>query len=433
MVSEDDNNILTQVGPGTPMGTLMRRHWIPAALSTELRADGDPMRLLLLGEKLIAFRATGGKVCVMDHRCPHRCASLFYGRNEEGGIRCIYHGWKFDAEGHCVDMPNVPAHQDFKHRIHAKTYKTVEQNGLIWVYMGDQSDIPSLPAIEALLLPPEAMEFNFAQRSCNWLQALEGDIDTSHVDFLHGGARTERAYAADDPRRWGAINRSPEYEVKETEWGVMYGAHRPGGPGQTYWRVAQFLYPFWTITPSGVFGDHMYARAWVPMDDTHTMAMRVLIRSNRPANIGVEINLDRVLPNATDWYGRWRPETTAENDYLIDRQRQRTDSFSGLPGIAPEDQAVTESMGGIIDRSLEHLAPSDRMIAVTRRMLLTTAGALEKGEMGPAKDGVLYARVKGGYFLAPDHLKLSDAYEHAMIEVDNRRAPVGQLPESHRV
>lgn len=190
MVSEGDNNTLTQVGAGTPMGKLMRRYWIPAALSTELRADGDPMRLLLLAEKLIAFRATDGKVCVMDHRCPHRCASLFYGRNEEGGIRCIYHGWKFDAEGNCVDMPNVPAHQDFKHRIHAKAYKTVEQNGLIWVYMGDQSDIPSLPAIEALLLSPEKMEFNFAQRSCNWLQALEGDIDTSHVDFLHGGART---------------------------------------------------------------------------------------------------------------------------------------------------------------------------------------------------------------------------------------------------
>lgn len=169
------------------------------------------------------------------------------------------------------------------------------------------------------------------------------------------------------------------------------------------------------------------------MDDTHTMAMRVLVRANRPASAGTQMNLDRVLPNATDWYGRWRPQTTAENDYLIDRQRQRTDSFSGLPGIAPEDQAVTESMGGIIDRSLEHLAPSDRMIAVTRRMLLTTAGALLKGEKGPAKDGAIYACVKGGYFLAPDHLNLPDAYEHATIEVGKSHAHLEQLPDSQRV
>src|SRR6185503_13809763 len=118
MVSKRDNDTLTQVGPGTPMGVLMRRYWIPAALSTELQTGGDPMRLMLLGEQLIAFRATDGKVGVMDHRCPHRGASLFFGRNEEGGIRCIYHGWKFDAEGRCLDMPNVPPHQDFKQRIH---------------------------------------------------------------------------------------------------------------------------------------------------------------------------------------------------------------------------------------------------------------------------------------------------------------------------
>jgi phthalate 4,5-dioxygenase len=422
MVSKRDNDTLTQVGPGTPMGVLMRRYWIPAALSTELQAGGDPMRLMLLGEQLIAFRTTDGKVGVMDHRCPHRCASLFFGRNEEGGIRCIYHGWKFDAEGRCLDMPNVPPHQDFKQRIHARAYKTAERNGLVWVFMGDQGHVPSLPEIEAMLRPADAMEFNFAQRSCNWLQALEADLDTSHVDFLHGGARTERAYAPDDPRRWGAINRSPEYEVKETPWGVMYGAYRPGGPGRTYWRVAQFLHPFWTITPSGRFGDHLYARAWVPMDDTHTMGVRALIRANRPAETGVQMNLDKLQPNSTDWYGRWRPVTTAENDYLMDRDRQRSDSFSGLPGIAPEDQAVTESMGGVIDRRLEHLAPSDRMIAATRRKLLATAEALAKGEGEPASDGAVYAGARGGYFLAPDHLKLPEAYENATLAAVKEKA-----------
>ena len=420
MASTRDNAILTQVGPGTPMGELMRRYWLPAALSSELTADGDPMRLMLLGEQLIAFRDTDGRVGVMDHRCPHRCASLFFGRNEEGGIRCVYHGWKFDADGNCTDMANVPPHQDFKHKVHAKAYKTAERNGVIWVYMGDQAKmpdgIPGLPEIEALMLPADAMEFNFSQRECNWLQALEGDIDTSHTDFLHGGARTERAFAADDPRRYGALNRSPEYEIVETDWGVMYGAYRPGGPNQIYWRVAHFLYPFWTITPSGKFGNHYYARAWVPMDDTHTMAMRVLIKSGRPVSTGAVQNLDQVQPRTTDWYGRWKPMTTAKNDYLIDREWQRNGSYSGLPGIAPEDQAVTESMGAITDREFEHLAPSDRMITMTRRRLFAAATGLAKGETPPANSGTVYAGARGGYFLASDALKLRAAYDAQMAE-----------------
>jgi phthalate 4,5-dioxygenase oxygenase subunit len=428
MVTREENELLTRVGPGTPMGELMRRYWIPAAMSSELIADGAPLRLMLLGEKLVAFRDSAGRVGIIDHACPHRCASLYFGRNEEGGLRCIYHGWKFDVEGHCLEMANVPPHQDFKAKIRAKAYKTAERNGVVWTYMGPldekTGEAPELPAIEATLLPTDAVTFNWMQRECNWLQVLEGDLDTSHVDFLHGGARTEKVYAPDDPRRFGAIHRSPEYEISETEWGTMYGAFRPADPGETYWRIAHFLFPFWTITPSGPFGRHIYARAWVPMDDTHTMSMRILANAGKvdpggAAQLGIRLGADDLLPNTGDWYGRWRPRSNAMNDYLQDRDRQRSNSFSGIPGIAAEDQAVTESMGEIVNRMGEHLAPSDRMIAVTRRRLMEAAEAVARGERPPAASAKVYAGARGGYFIAKAGGGMADAYRTASAKHEN--------------
>ena len=203
MSAREDGDTITRVGPGTPMGELMRQFWLPAAKSGELAADGDPVRLMLLGEKLIAFRDSSGRIGVMDHRCPHRCASLFFGRNEENGIRCVYHGWKYDAEGNCVDMPNVPAEQDFKHKVKAKAYLAKERNGLIWVYMGAKEEAPELPALGANLLPEEDVNIRFILRDCNWLQAMEGDLDTSHVGFLHAGAaNADDVEPGDDSRRF---------------------------------------------------------------------------------------------------------------------------------------------------------------------------------------------------------------------------------------
>jgi len=172
MTSQIENELLTRVGPGTPMGALMRQYWIPACLSSEVKADGDPLRLMLLGERLIAFRDSTGRVGVLDHRCPHRCASLFFGRNEEGGLRCVYHGWKYDVAGNCLDMPNLPADQDFRDKVKAKAYKVAERGGLIWVYMGEREVAPPPPALEAMLCPPDETNLLARQRECNWLQAL---------------------------------------------------------------------------------------------------------------------------------------------------------------------------------------------------------------------------------------------------------------------
>ena len=204
-----DNETLTQVGPGTPMGRLMREYWLPAAKSAELVADGEPVRIMLLGEKLIAFRDTNGRVGVMDHECPHRLASLFYGRNEEGGLRCVYHGWKFDVEGNCTDMPNVPPAQDFKHRIKAKAYKVVERAGFVWTYMGSRAEPPELPALEVLNLPEADRMTRVHQRECNWFQSLEGDIDTSHFGFLHAGHVDPADMAEDEPFRHTITTRAP--------------------------------------------------------------------------------------------------------------------------------------------------------------------------------------------------------------------------------
>src|SRR5579875_2255125 len=189
MLSIQDNELLCNVAPGTAMGELMRLYWIPAFMSDELpEPDGRPMCVRLLCEDLVAFRDSSGRVGLVQNNCPHRGASLFFGRNEDDGLRCVYHGWKFDISGTCTDMPNEPAESNFKDKVHAVAYPTQERNGVVWVYMGARQTLPPLPDIE----PNMAEDCRVSQviRNCNWLQGLEGDIDTSHLGFLHLGSVT---------------------------------------------------------------------------------------------------------------------------------------------------------------------------------------------------------------------------------------------------
>jgi phthalate 4,5-dioxygenase oxygenase subunit len=420
VTSRKDGEELTRIGPGTVMGALMRQYWLPAAMSKELEPDGPPMRLLLLGERLIAFRDSAGRVGVMDHRCPHRCASLFLGRNEEGGIRCVYHGWKFDAAGNCTDMPNLPPRQDYKDKVKAKAYRVAERNGLVWVYMGESEEAPPLPLIEASLLPEADLQIVFAQRECNWLQALEGDIDTSHFGFLHAGSVAAADVPADNLIRYTVANRAPEYHVADTDWGTLYAAYRPAEGSGTYWRFANFLFPFWTQTPQGAF-DRVNSRAWVPMDDTHTMFVSLSWKNLPPARAalsnsrvlpGSKLTMDFV-PNTTDWFGRWRLAGNEGNDWLIDREAQmRGGIYTGITGIQAQDQAVTESMGAITDHGFEHLGPSDRMITRTRRRLLRAARALRANGTPPpgVRDPEVMAEVRSGDFLAASGIGWREAY-----------------------
>jgi phenylpropionate dioxygenase-like ring-hydroxylating dioxygenase large terminal subunit len=279
MTRRAENDILTQTGPGTPMGELMRQYWMPALMSSELIADGDPVRFMLMSEKLIAFRDSSGRIGVMDHRCPHRCASLFFGRNEENGIRCVYHGWKFDVDGNCLDQANVPPHQDFKQKVKAKAYKAEERNGLVWVFMGDQENVPQLPPIEATLAPEDDVTITFIQRDCNWLQGAEGELDTSHLGVLHFGSVGEKSFEEDELNKYVVAERAPDYKAAETDYGFIYGAYRPAEAGETYWRVGHFLFPVWTMPPIRSLDRNVMTRAYVPLDDEHCMIV-IIVHKN---------------------------------------------------------------------------------------------------------------------------------------------------------
>ena len=407
MLKQEDNELITRVGPGTPMGNLMREYWLPALLSSELpRPDSDPVRVLILGERLIAFRDSHGQVGLMAHNCPHRGASLFFGRNEEGGLRCVYHGWKFDVAGNCVDMPNEPAESDFKHKVKAVAYPCTERGGIVWTYMGPRKDPPPLPDLEANVL--EGATATAFQLEGNWLQILEGDIDTTHVGFLHyGGLRPE-----DQPpgsfSEYQLRQKPAHFEVIDTPGGVAYGARRPGPQGEHYWRIAQFCMPFYTFTPPGVLGVKKNNGARVPMDDHHTMTFFMNVGGRRPGSGPRNAVFPERVPDTTDWYGRNRFEPNLGNDFQVNRATQRTGvgpaGFTGIKSLLMQDAAMTASMGPIFDRTKEHLGSTDAMVIQVRRRLLNAVKAHR--DRGITPSGVdnpeVYQVRSGGVFLPED-------------------------------
>jgi phenylpropionate dioxygenase-like ring-hydroxylating dioxygenase large terminal subunit len=332
-------------------------------------------------------------------------------------------------------MANVPPHQDFKHKVHAKAYKAAERNGLVWVFLGDQSHVPALPMLEAHLLPESETTINFAMRECNWLQALEGDIDTSHFSFLHAGSVKLDQLAEDELGRFQLVNKTPEFASDETPWGTMYAAYRPADAGRNYWRIAHFLFPCFTMQPNGHFSHLIGERAWVPLDDTHCMFIQVnwkgLKRGLSVTKEGVPIPgggaMFEYLPNTTDWLGRWRITQNLGNDYFIDRAAQKRDEiYTGITRIHTQDQAVTESMGPIVDHTSEHLAPSDLMITQTRRRLLRAVQALEQnGTLPPGvEEPSIYLGARSGHFVCSAETDWRGAYAEQLRLSAN---PTGRL------
>jgi phenylpropionate dioxygenase-like ring-hydroxylating dioxygenase large terminal subunit len=426
------------------MGNLMRQYWVPALLSTELPSpDCPPMRVMLLGEPLIAFRDSDGKVGVFTNACPHRGASMFFGRNEESGLRCVYHGWKFDTTGACIDMPSEPAESNFRNKVRIKAYPTRERSGLVWAYMGPRAadDLPPLPNIEANMLAEGGYRIQAMQSECNYLQVLEGDIDTVHFGFLHRGSVTpdnlpEWSSATD---KYAVLDRTPSYTVIDTDIGAMYGAYRPAEDDTYYWRIAQFLLPFYTMPPGGGGGIQMR----VPMDDDHTMSYAL---SPATRNIGAGGFVPQaaaaadpdyarlkspMLPNDTSWHGRWRPGSNLSNDFEIDREMQRrnrgNNGYTGIVGNI-QDLAITTSMGTIYDRSHEHLGVSDSMIIRTRRCLLNAAKAFAATGIAPAgvEQPDLYLRRSATAVLprTTDWLEGTAAQRRAFPEREAASAPM---------
>src|SRR5215211_1508050 len=383
MLSKADNELLCRTGPGTPMGELFRRFWLPALLPSELpHPDSDPIRFRILGEDLIAFRDTNGKVGFFAHNCPHRGASLYFGRNEESGLRCVYHGWKFDVDGTCVDMPNEPAESDFKHKVKARAYPAAEYAGLIWIYMGPPDKKPPLPLYQWCARPDadQTTGSKWLQES-NYAQALEGNVDSSHVGFLH------KTFEHATFRSGGRLENTQQVTAtRETDFGFVCGARRNAPDGQYYWRVTTYAMPTFTqIASQSRAGNGIFliprddeSHWWITVNppplpdepqqrqDPSLMGFLTGTAVADPATLGL-------IP------GTWRRVRNKDNDYMIDRQLQRTHNYTGLPGNRAQDQAVTESMGAIMDRTKEHLGAADTAVIVMRRVLMRMAKRLEEG------------------------------------------------------
>ncbi len=408
MLSKEENEIVTRVGPGTLMGDLMRQYWLPALLPGELpEPDCRPVPIRLLGEDLVAFRDTSGRVGLVAMNCPHRGASLYFGRNEEDGLRCVYHGWKFDVSGRCVDMPNEPAESNFKDKVRARAYPCIERNQIIWVYMGPREVPPPLPEFEANL-DPEGTAHKYL-RDCNWLQSFEGDLDTVHLAFLHHGSVKVEDLQPGTMDYYSLKNRWARWLVEDNEVGATYGAYRPAEEDTTYWRIAHYLFPFHAMIPTGVLGHRVGVISIIPVDDEHSF--RVTFgpsrehEGNSTGRAGLLAGGGQDLgyrPDTAGPLGRWRLIQDASNDYMRDYEAQRTwKSYSGVPGISNQDLMVVESMGTIYDRSHEHLGTSDSMIIRLRRLLVKAARDLrEKGVTPPGVDTPEgYRRRSGGIIL----------------------------------
>lgn len=382
------------------MGNLFRRFWLPAVLTKQLPdPDGPPVRLRILCEDLLAFRDTNGEVGIIGAFCRHRLAPLFFGRNEECGLRCVYHGWKWNIKGECVDIPNVQPPQNYaelKDKARIKSYPCIEKNGLVWVYMGPQDLQPPLPSFEWMQVPEENVSVSSWLHRSNFHLGMEGELDTSHISFLHSSKPDPDALGPASALQY-AVDGAPEITLHETDYGYIYGSRRTF-EDQYYWRVTQWMLPMWSAIPGGLEEFVGNGRGWVPIDDHTTMAFGYMYRPDRPlaAPERAFIESGAGFPPRTEYRPVELPDgyvidaydtvANKDNDYLIDREMQRNKNFTGIWGINEQDRGLIESMPwadpdrlGIVDTSQEMLVRSDYPILIARRRLVAMALDLEKG------------------------------------------------------
>ncbi len=428
LLTKEKNDLLTQTGPGTPMGDLFRCYWHPALLAEELPGpDCPPVRVQMLSERLIAFRDSENRLGLMNEFCAHRGVSLWFGRNEEGGLRCSYHGWKYDVTGQCIDVPSDPPERNSCKKIKLKAYSLVEKGGIFWAYMGDPAKQPPLPEYEICTVKPEQRFLSKRLQECNWLQAMEGGIDSSHVSFLHSGnLNTDPLFKGSAGNKYNIADKRPVFEVVDNPGGLFIGARRNAEDQQYYWRITPWLMPSFTMVPPR--GDHpVHGHFWIPIDDERCWTWsfdytgaRDLTKSERESmedGHGVHC---KYVP------GTYIPLANKTNDYLMDREAQKSGlAYSGIHGIAMQDASLQESMGPICDRSKEMLMPTDKGIMMARRKLFKAVTNLqEKGEMPPGLDpethkvrsaSVLLPRDQAYEDVAQEHLRASPGTPHASV------------------
>ena len=416
MLTSADNELLTRTGAGSAMGEYFRRFWHPIALSAELaEPDCAPIRVRVMGEDLVAFRDTKGRVGLIEPHCPHRGANLFFGRNEEGGIRCIYHGWKFDVNGACLEMPNVPLGSGYHDKIFIKAYPTREFGEIVWAYLGPQERMPEeVPQLEFGTLPPSHRYVTKRLLQCNWAQSFEGALDTAHFSFLHMPApkvaSNENPNIQGDERRlrWVRNDPMPRFTILEHEVGFVIGGARRADGHDLYWRTTQFMLPAHATTPSTMPGETYFGYTWVPITDE---ACWIYTYAWNPDQAISDAERERFAKG----YGQMAvlgpgfvPLRNRSNDYLIDREDQKHRTFTGVRGVVEQDAMAQESQGIIADRTREHLTPTDVAIVRFRRAVLAGAKALREGKEPEAPHRYKSYGLRSGSCVAAEHLRLEE-------------------------
>jgi nitrite reductase/ring-hydroxylating ferredoxin subunit len=404
MMNPADNELLTRIGPGTAMGAMLREYWVPACRSKKLERDGAPERIRLFGENFVAFRATDGRVGFMQEACPHRCASLALARNEDNGLRCVFHGWKFSVDGKCVDAPTEPAAQRerFAESVPVRSHPTHEAGELVWVYLGAKATPPRFPDYEFTTLPESHVQPMRGIIRTNWLQGLEALLDSAHVTFLHSAnlkSGIGRNYFKNESD-YMLADGAPVFEFDERPYGFREGAIRTEPDSRRYARVREVSLPFFSFIPSAPKGPRIVCCS-IPIDDVTTAQWYIAYDTDAP--------MGRTLMSA---FGTWSEDPDhfnadmgdASNLWLQDRQAMADGHWSGIidRGNAYEDFAVQESMGPIVDRSQEYLGTCDRVIYRARRLLLEAVKRhRETGELSFTGDDVDFTSIRAVSFAFP--------------------------------
>jgi phthalate 4,5-dioxygenase oxygenase subunit len=380
MLTAEENELLCRVEGDAPMGQLMRRHWIPACMAEEVsEPDGAPIRVRLLGEDLVVFRDTEGRIGVLDEYCTHRRASLVLGRNEDCGLRCLYHGWKFDVEGNVLEMTSEPAESGFAAKVKHKAYPAREAAGFVWTYMGPPAEMPEFELPAFAPTPDVRVSIVKVKVKANWAQITEGQIDSAHSSSLHSSdmvpARVDAAKATEQNWLRPSTDRAPRFQVQRTSFGFRYAAiRRPILNANThdYVRTTVFIAPFTSLippnnvynvttvlTPADDYNTDFYFIAWNGADKPGVD--QEAWRKFNVAQVGIDLDADH------------RNKRTRENNYLQDRQAMKLGNFTGIAGIPNQDIAMWESMGAISDRTKERLGASDVAVAEFRRLMVDAA------------------------------------------------------------
>ncbi|HEX3785477.1 MAG TPA: Rieske 2Fe-2S domain-containing protein [Pseudonocardiaceae bacterium] len=419
MLKQELNELLTRTGPGTEMGELFRRYWIPALLAEELPEDGcPPVRVKLLSERMIAFRDSAGRYGLIDEFCAHRGVSLWFGNNETGGLRCAYHGWKYDVTGQCVEIPSETDERQSRlcRKIKLRSYPLVRLGDVLWAYLGDPGDVPPLPEWEFARVPAEQTYTSKRWQECNWLQALEGGIDSSHVSGRHSsGLRDDPLYRGARGNKYTLADRKPFFEVADSDGGLFIGVRRNADDEHYYWRITPWVMPTFTMIPPR--GDHpVHGHFWVPIDDENCWVFSYDYHPVRPLR-EEELQAMRDGHGVHNEYvpGTFRPLQNRDNDYLMDRAAQRRgDTYSGVKGIAMQDASLQESMGPIVDRSKEKLVSTDSGIIMARRKLWKAVEAMrDNGETPPGLDPA-HHRVRSAAVVLPRDDAFVDSCREAL-------------------